>query len=446
MNENNIIGRIIPFGNYSFFLEIYIAMLIILFNSKKRKYFPLRVFAGLVIGIPIYFLPTLTLFSFNYSYIIIMLICFVITLFLYQESVFVPFFAAFASWGLQHIAWNLLGIIYDLIPNVAQLSDYLLKIILLLTFTVVYSIAFFIIYRFKISIKYNRKQIFSFLLALIMLITTLYLSQSIKTWNITIRIYTILVAFLSLIIMIGYPYLSSLIIKEKELSDEKNNLEKMLELQANQQKLSKQATDILNLKFHDMKNQLLLMKNVNEQERNKISDEIEKSIDIYTNIARTGNEAMDIVVTQKSLICSSENIRFTYILSGECLQFMNKSDITSLYGNILDNAIEAAREEKNDYRLIKLKTFTQNGLVLIQEENYCHKPISFGSNGLPISKKKDSINHGYGSKSIRYIVEKYHGTIRMKQEENIYFLNIAIPIPENQVLPNVSQNHSKHVN
>ncbi len=445
MNENNIIGRIIPFQNYSFFLEIYFAMLIILINSKKRKFFPLRIFLGLIIGFPTYFLPFLTFLHFNYSYILIMLISFILALFLYKEPIFVPFFASFASWGLQHIAWNILGIIYDLIPNVAQLSDILLKTILFVTFTCIYLFSFIIIYHFKISIKYNKNQVFSFPLALIMLITTLYLSQSVSQWNITIRIYTILVAFLSLIIMIGYPYVSDLVIKEKELSDEKNNLERMLELQANQQKLSKQATDILNIKFHDMKNQLLLMKNVNEQERSKISDEIEKSIDIYTNIARTGNEAMDIVVTQKSLICSSENIRFTYMLSGECIRFMNKSDITSLYGNILDNAIEAAKEEKDDYRLIKLKTFSQNGLVLIQEENYCHKLISFGVNGLPISKKKDNINHGYGSKSIRYIVEKYHGTINMKQEDNIYFLNIAIPIPESGTLPNVSQNPSKRV-
>lgn len=430
MNENNIIGRIIPFKNYSFFLEIYLAMLIILFNSKKRKYFPVRALIGLVIGIPIYFLPTLHLFYFNYSYILILAICFAITLFLYEEPIFIPFFAAFAAWGLQHISWNILGIIYDLIPNVRQLSDILLKSILFITFIAIYFLAFLIIYHFRIFVKYNKKQFFSFLLAFIMIIATMYLSQSVRRWNITIRIYTTLVAFLSLLIMIGYPYLSDLIIKEKELSDEKNNLEKMLELQAKQQKLSKQATDILNIKFHDMKNQLLLMKNVNEQERSKISDEIEKSIDIYTNIARTGNEAMDIVITQKSLICSSENIRFTYILSGECIQFMNKSDITSLYGNIMDNAIEAVKEEKDDYRLIKLKTFSQNGLVLIQEENYCHEPVSFDANGRPISKKKDNINHGYGSKSIRYIVEKYHGTINMKQEDSIYFLNIAIPVPE----------------
>ena len=445
MNENNIIGRILPLGNYSFFLEIYIAMFIILVHSKKRRLFPVRALLGFLIGIPFYFLPMITLWKFNYSYTIIVLSCLVIGLFLYKEKTFVSFFAAIAAWGLQHIAWNLLGILYDLIPDVDMLSNALLITILVLVFAFVYFIAFFIFFHFKIVIQYKKNQLFSFLIAFFMILTTMFLSQSVKTWDITIRLYTTISALLSLLIMIGYPYFSNLIIKEKELSDEKNNLEKMLELQASQQQLSKQATDILNLKFHDMKNQLLLMKNVNETERKKISDELEKSIDVYTDIARTGNEAMDIVVTQKALLCSNEHIRFTYILSGECLSFMNKSDITSLFGNILDNAIEAAKEEKGDFRLIKLKTYSQNGLVLIQEENYCHRKVSFHQNGLPISNKKDNINHGYGTKSILYIVEKYQGQISIRQEDNIYFLNIAIPVSVDARLQNMSEKQAKRV-
>lgn len=442
MNENGIISRILPLGSYSFFLEIYFAMLILLFNSKKRKHFILYVIAEVILGIGFYFLPYFTVGFLNFNYITIVLSCFILSVIPFKESPFVLFFASFAGWGLQHISWNIAGVIYDLIPNVRNLSDIVLNLILAATYIFFYVIAFLFIWKSKIKLQYSKNHLVSFLLSLIMLSATMLLSQAVETWTIVIRLYTTLVALLSLLIMYGYPHLSNLISKEKELQNEKTNLEKMLELQANQQKLSKQATDTLNLKFHDMKNQLLLMKNVNEEERNKISNELEKSIDVYTNIARTGNEAMDIVVTQKSLLCTSDNIRFTYILSGECVSFMNKSDITSLYGNILDNAIEAVKNEKGDFRLIKLKTFTQNGLVLIQEENYCHSAISFNESGLPISKKKDSINHGYGSKSIRYIVEKYHGQLKMRQEENIYYLDIAIPVPDNQTCQENKQNVS----
>ena len=82
--------------------------------------------------------------------------------------------------------------------------------------------------------------------------------------------------------------------------------------------------------------------------------------------------------------------------------------------------------------MIKLKTYSQNGLILIQEENYCHKDIKFNQNGLPISIKNDQINHGYGSKSIKYIVEKYKGQLSLKQEGNIFNISIVIPIEENK--------------
>ncbi len=415
-------------------------MLIVLLYQEKRKLYPLRVILSLAAGFSLYYMPNLKFLNFNYSFLTVVIACFVLCLFIYKGNVFPIFFSAIAAWGLQHIAWNFLGIIYDLIPDVATLSDFSLGIIYFCDFTFFYFIYFIIIKFLKIKIENNKKQFFSFLFSFIMLLTTMYLSQSVKTWTITIRLYTSLAAFLSLVIQFGYPYLSNLLIKEKELQDEKDSLEKMLDLQAKQQKLSKQATDILNIKFHDMKHQLLLMKNMNDNDRFKISEEIEKSIDIYSNIAKTGNEAMDIVVSQKALLCSSKNIRFTYILSGEVLSFMSSTDITSLYGNILDNAIEGVEEEQGEYRLIKLKTFSQNGLILIQEENYCHKDIKFADNGLPISIKKDQINHGYGSKSIKYIVEKYKGQLSLKHEDNIFYISIAIPIEENIQMQNVSKN------
>lgn len=427
MNENNIVNRIIPLMQYSFFIEIFFAMLIILFFAKKRKLFPLRVIVALIIGFPLYYLPSLNFLSFNYSYDIVILICFVFGLLLYDEKIFPILFSCIGAWGIQHITWNILGIVYDLIPDVAALSDAVLITIYYVIFIAIYLLSLLVICKLKVRISFKKNQIFSFILAAIMIITTMYLSQAITTWSIPIRLYTILVALLSLIIMVGYPYLSDLILKEKELHDEKTMLEQMLDLQAEQQKLSKEATDILNIKFHDMKHQLLMMRNMDEDERNRTSDEIEKSIDIYTDIARTGNEAMDIVITQKSLICTSNNIRFTYILSGECITFMNKSDITSLYGNIIDNAIEATKKEEGEYRLIKLKTYKQNGLILIQEENYCHTKIRFSKDGLPLSTKKDKVNHGYGSKSIRYIVEKYHGQMKIDHEDDIYHLSIIIP-------------------
>ncbi len=429
MNENNLIGVIILWGQYSFFLELYIAMLIVLFYAKKRKLFWVRALVGAAVGFPCYYLPNLSLFGFNYTYLIVMSIVFVLGLFLYDEKIFPILLSSVAAWALQHVSWNILGVIYDLIPNVGQIEKAWLLLIKYFVYIVVYGVFLLCLLKMKIKITFNKRQLWSFVFASIVVVATMFLSQSVTEWNISYRLYTTLVALLTLTIMLGYPYLSDLVINERNLTNEKNNLENMLSLQAKQQELSKETTDIINLKFHDMKNQLMSMRSMSLEDRTESAKEIEKSIDIYSDIAKTGNQAMDIVITQKSLLCTSNKIRFTYIIDGTSLSFMNKSDITSLFGNILDNAIEACEKEEGEFRLIKMRTYLQKGFVIIQEENYCHSLLQFGKNGLPISSKKDEINHGYGSKSILYLVEKYQGQLKMEQKDDVFYLSILIPVP-----------------
>jgi sensor histidine kinase YesM len=178
-----------------------------------------------------------------------------------------------------------------------------------------------------------------------------------------------------------------------------------------------------------MKNQLNTLRELNDTQRQASINEIEKSIDIYADITRTGNEALDIVLTQKSLLCTSKKIRFTYIIDGKSFDFMDKTDITSLFGNILDNAIEATEKETADDRLIKLQASLRNDFLSITEENYSHTPLTF-KDGLPITTKDDKSLHGYGFKSLRYLVDKYHGNMSVAQEDNVFRLSLFIPIPK----------------
>ena len=432
MNENGLIQQIIILGGYGFYIELFFAMIVILSRAYKRKYFLLRALICLLVGFPCYYLPALRLGGFDYKYLLIMVLQFFAGLFLYKEKPFPILFSVVGCWALQHVAWNLLGILYDLIPNVTLMPQIGILAIYYSVFLIVYFAAFYLIYMLKIKITYSKRQLLSFLFATIIILTTMFLSQKIGQWSIPTRMYSLLVAFLSLIILIGYPYLSDLVIKERNLANEKINLERMLTLQAEQQQLSKETTDILNMKFHDMKNQIIAMKNMNEEDRIENALELEKSIDIYSDIAKTGNEAVDIVITQKSLLCTSKGIRFTYILDGKALSFMAKSDITSLFGNIIDNAIEGCEKEEGEYRLIKLRMFVQNSLVFIQQENYFHGDIAFDKNGLPLSSKGDFINHGYGTKSIRYIVEKYHGQMSMNHQDDIFSLSLVLPQVQNE--------------
>ena len=109
---------------------------------------------------------------------------------------------------------------------------------------------------------------------------------------------------------------------------------------------------------------------------------------------------------------------------------MKQSDIYSLFGNAIDNAIEAVeRIEDDEKRCIIVRVKKSRGMVLVHIENYYNGELSF-KGGLPQTTKKDKRYHGFGMKSIRMIVEKYHGYFSTKSTDGIFSLDILLPVTE----------------
>lgn len=135
--------------------------------------------------------------------------------------------------------------------------------------------------------------------------------------------------------------------------------------------------------------------------------------------------------SKKAIECKKNDICFTYQIDGEALSFMKKTDISALLGNILDNAIEyLIKVEEKEKRILNMKVFKNKGMVGMHIENFCNGKIDF-KNGLPISTKNDNFYHGFGTKSIKYIVNKYEGNTEISLKDNLYIIDIIIPIPHN---------------
>ena len=123
------------------------------------------------------------------------------------------------------------------------------------------------------------------------------------------------------------------------------------------------------------------------------------------------------------MLCRKENIRFTSIVDGKLLSFLSESDVYSLFGNILDNAIEANKKLNNEARVIHLSIKKIHNFIVIQEYNGYDGNI-VTENGIIKSTKNDKTWHGYGLKSIQYIVEKYHGELKIETKNQTFNLNI----------------------
>ena len=199
-----------------------------------------------------------------------------------------------------------------------------------------------------------------------------------------------------------------------------------------QYKQSRESIDIINMKYHDMKHQINMLREMNDSDqRAALLDRMEADIKAYELQNKTGNSVLDTLLTGKSLQCNKHDITMTVVADGSLLDFMDAVDICSIFGNALDNAIEASMKlNDKKKRLIHLSVSKFKSFVMIRIENYFEEHLITDEGGF-VTTKKNAKNHGYGIKSINYTVERYDGVVDIKVKDNWFEVKILIPIKEN---------------
>lgn len=217
-------------------------------------------------------------------------------------------------------------------------------------------------------------------------------------------------------------------VKEIQIRFEKETLHNIMEMQYKNYQLSKENIDMVNQKYHDLKHQINLLKTqAYVGKSTSYLEKMEREIRVYETQNKTGNQILDAVLTNKAMICQNKEIELKFIVDGGALSFMEDMDVSALFGNMLDNAIESAEKQREKQkRLIWLYVTKEKQFVRIRTENYCDEKIQF-KNGMPVTTKKDRRLHGYGMKSIKSTVEKYDGSVVAAQENNWFELKILLP-------------------
>ncbi len=238
-----------------------------------------------------------------------------------------------------------------------------------------------------------------------------------KGMRICCSIYAIVGGTSSVLLQIGF-------MRENKLSDDNAVLDQLLHSEKKWHELSKETIDIINVKCHDLKHQISRLANIDDREaRSSYIQSIQSSIAIYDSAVQTGNDALDIVIAEKSLICDGNKISFSCLVAGDKLAFMDSADIASLFGNALDNAIERELQEPEDHRFISFTVKTENGFLHIHIDNYCSSAPEFYE-GLPRTTKEDKLHHGFGTKIIKSIVQKYNGELFMEFKNERFNMDI----------------------
>lgn len=208
----------------------------------------------------------------------------------------------------------------------------------------------------------------------------------------------------------------------RKLEKELDIVNRMWEQRKVQYDITKENIDLINIKCHDLKHQI---RNIARKEAIPVDTihEIESVISVYDSNVKTGNDALDVILTEKRLIANYKQIELSCIADGKLLVFMNESDIYSLFGNLLDNAMEAVSKLHEENRVVGLSVKRVNQMVFVNVYNCFEGNIVF-RNGLPITTKGNSDNHGYGLKSVELLAAKYGGKMNIKAEDGVFSVSI----------------------
>ncbi len=213
----------------------------------------------------------------------------------------------------------------------------------------------------------------------------------------------------------------------RRLQVERAATERVLVERRRQYERSRENIEAINVKCHDIRHQIHELAGGGATVDPAVLEDIAREVDVYDSAVRTGNEALDTILTEKSLACRREQITLSCIADGHALDFMSAADIYALFGNALDNAIEATRMLDNpELRSISLVVRQVAGVVSLHVENPFAGTVEL-VDGTPATTKADRVNHGFGVHSMRLTVERYGGTLATLAQDGRFHVNAIIP-------------------
>ncbi len=431
-----------------FMTELLLAEGLATYTLKKRSNFALRVILS-VFGVyaATFLLPVVAYNAFYTSVMFIIMFGFTLAAMLicYREPWLNIVFCGIIAYTAQHISYELYsmfarildisnpGFVYGstIMPNESN------EMFSVMIYAGVYFAVYWVIWAFverrirlQEDLKIEHAPLFVFAIVIIavdivlgIVVTYIDTPPDTVVLYIIINVYNILSCALALgmqFSMLGKR------LAEKELEAVRN----LWEQDKKQYEMSKENIELINVKCHDLKHQIRTLRQSDGEIDTEALENLAREINIYDNTVKTGCDVLDIVLAEKSLQLERRHIRLMCIADGEKLNFIAKSDLYSLFGNAVSNAIEAVGAiEDEDKRFIRLKIDTVGSMISVHLENCCETEPEFVG-GLPRTTKEDKNSHGYGMRSMQLLAEKYGGALTCTVEDGMFNLDMVLPLPD----------------
>lgn len=355
----------------------------------------------------------------------------------FETTIFHALFIGCASYATQNIARCALSLNLMRFGPIPTFSSSILReklgvLIYLSVYVVVYAACYFVFFRRYQSgdEDFITRRILAILIAVIAVNSLLSAVYPPRDSDQAAMLYTFVLLSRIFLCVMGL-IMQFFVLDWLKLRFQQSQLEQLLESQKAQFEIAKKSIDTVNINAHDLKHQIAVITSAIQQSGSTSAieselNEMRRMIDTVDTAYRTGNKALDVTLTEKSRVCQSKEICFSVIADGAAVSFMSDVDIYILFGNALDNAIEATEAIADPGgRIISASVRREQGIVSIHVENTFAQAPEF-ENGMPQTRKHDKAFHGYGLKSIQRIVDKYGGNMKAHLIRNLFCLDVIL--------------------
>lgn len=427
------------YKSFQFIAELIVAESLFLYTFKKKNHFLIKAVIGLIVTFLFsYLFPTLSKHPAYMSFTFICLFCFTVIVmkFLFDESWLKIFYFSIAGYTVQHLAYQLYNTTLTIMTGKAEQLPNLYGESIAPTFTnpfltIIYAFIYVFTYFFawyfftqRISGKeFEMPSFFGFALVLVLLAVNVILNSIVVNafdeapviilcgvYNTVCCVFGLLIQFN---VLLRYEYFHKL-----QLNNVISRLEK------ERYAAIKDAMEAVNLKAHDLKYQVKKLRDKKLLSQSAVNG-IESAVSEYSAYAFTGNDPLDVVLTEINRVCKKNDIRASYVANGKLISFMDEEDVYSLFFNLLDNAIDALKKYPPEKRTMGLKIKNPTGnLVSVTVYNYCEDANLIFDGDLPKTTKKNKEVHGFGLKSVKKICDKYKAPLDITVEKNFFNVNI----------------------
>lgn len=213
------------------------------------------------------------------------------------------------------------------------------------------------------------------------------------------------------------------VIYSQRLRENVATMERTLAEQGRQYELSRDTISAVNRRVHDIRHQVagILSEGGGQSPDRDRLQQIVREVDVYDSAVRTGNAALDVVLTEKSLLCKNHGVTLACIADGAAVAGLSPTDLYMLFGNALDYALGISKGVGDaERRSISLGVREQLGMALVNLEFYAGEGLLV-EDGLPT-------DGGLAFEALRAVTERHGGTLTCTMAGDIMHLDILLPL------------------